>query len=98
MYGRPDHRVGVAAINMGCVFTAVGGSRTLACDPNQVYLITVRKGLRERTSNGPPLSLWRAKRTTVTPPLHIFPQVNDSRMAFRRLRERTPEAVRWVDT
>eukprot|EP00966_Prymnesium_polylepis_P169317 3915201-Prymnesium_polylepis.1 len=36
MYGRPDHRVGVEEIWDG-FFTAVGGLRTLACDPPHVY-------------------------------------------------------------
>eukprot|EP00966_Prymnesium_polylepis_P175837 4069902-Prymnesium_polylepis.1 len=43
MYGRPGHRVGVGL--HGMFFTAVGGVRTLACAPNQVYLSTAGKGL-----------------------------------------------------
>eukprot|EP00966_Prymnesium_polylepis_P189559 4392550-Prymnesium_polylepis.1 len=59
MYGRPDHRVGVVAIWVW-FFTAGGGSRTLACDHNQVYSITARKGLTPARLETPQrrLKMW----------------------------------------
>eukprot|EP00966_Prymnesium_polylepis_P014129 326192-Prymnesium_polylepis.1 len=52
MYGRPDHRA--SGRGGGYIWDGFlrGSTRTLACDPNQVYLITARKGL---TGKGMPL-------------------------------------------
>eukprot|EP00966_Prymnesium_polylepis_P263586 6088717-Prymnesium_polylepis.1 len=39
----------------GIVFTAVGGLRTLACDPGYVYITTTGKGLTKPTSATAPV-------------------------------------------
>eukprot|EP00966_Prymnesium_polylepis_P283458 6549156-Prymnesium_polylepis.1 len=71
MYGRPDHLVGVEAIWDGFC-TAVGGLRTLACDPTHVYTSTTGKGLTTEPNSQPPAEDHHLTITTHDPEQRII--------------------------